>query len=108
MALAYHYARPLPGSLGKCATANFNVVHPPTWPSRDTAGPAIIKAMATVQLPKTRQRPTKDPHHAVAVERGKAAVRKLQERGIIDSQGRRIRTDLPADMKEGEDRDFGA
>jgi hypothetical protein len=41
------------------------------------------------------------------VERGKAAVRKLQRQGIIDSEGRRIRTDLPADMHEGTDRDFG-
>jgi len=63
--------------------------------------------MATVQLPKTKQRPTEHPDHAAAVERGKAAVRKLQEQGIIDSQGRRIRADLPADMREGEDRDFG-
>ena len=64
--------------------------------------------MKTIPLPKTRnQRPTEDPHHAVAVERGKAAVSKLQEQGIIDSQGRRIRTDLPADMQEGKDRDFG-
>ena len=70
--------------------------------------PAILEVMATVQLPKTNERPTEDPHHAAAVERGKAAVRKLQERGIIDSQGRRIRTDLPADMKDGEDRNFGA
>jgi hypothetical protein len=49
----------------------------------------------------------KDPHHAAAVERGKAAVGKLQQQGIIDSQGRRIRTNLPADMQEGKDRDFG-
>jgi len=41
------------------------------------------------------------------VERGKAAVRRLQELGIIDAQGNRIRTDLPADMQEGSDRDFG-
>ena len=34
-------------------------------------------------------------------------LRKLQEQGIIDSQGRRIRTDRPADMQEGKDRDFG-
>ena len=52
-------------------------------------------------------RRTKDRRHAAAVERGKAAVRKLQEQGIIDSQGRRIRTDLPVDMQEGKDRDFG-
>ena len=45
--------------------------------------------------------------YAAAVERGKAAVRKLQEQGIIDSHGRRIRTDLPADMRESDDRDFG-
>ena len=48
----------------------------------------------------------KDPHHAAAVERGKAAVGKLQQQGIIDSQGRRMRTDLPADIQEGKDRDF--
>ena len=48
-----------------------------------------------------------DPDHAAAMERGKAAVRKLQEQGIIDSQGRRIRTDLPNDMQERNDRDFG-
>ena len=64
--------------------------------------------MKTIPLPRVRnQKPTEDPHHAAAVERGKAAVRKLQEQGIIDSQGRRIRTDLPTDMQEGKDRDFG-
>jgi len=50
---------------------------------------------------------TQDPHRAAAIERGKAAVRKLQQQGILDSQGRRVRTELPADMREGEDRDFG-
>ena len=64
--------------------------------------------MKTVPLPKALpQKPTRDPHHGAAVERGKAAVRNLQERGIIDGQGRRIRTDIPADMQEGKDRDFG-
>jgi hypothetical protein len=48
-----------------------------------------------------------DPDHAAAMERGKAVVRKLQEEGIIDSQGRRIRTDLPNDMRETNDGDFG-
>jgi hypothetical protein len=52
----------------------------------------------TIRLPKVRnQKPTEDPHHAAAV--GRAAVRKLQEQGIIDGEGRRIRTDLPADMQ---------
>ena len=65
--------------------------------------------MKTVPIPRARnQKATKDPHHAAAVERGKAAVRRLQAQGIIDSQGRRIRTDLPADMQKGKDRDFGA
>lgn len=64
--------------------------------------------MKTIPLPKARnQKPLKDPHHAAAVERGQSAVGKLQKQGIIDSQGRRIRTDLPADMQEGKDRDFG-
>jgi hypothetical protein len=64
--------------------------------------------MKTIPIPRTgNRRPTRDPHHAAAVERGRAAVRKLQERGIIDNNGRRIRTDLPADMQEGKDRDFG-
>ena len=64
--------------------------------------------MKTIPLPKARkQRPTEDPHHPAAVERGKAAIRELQEQGIIDSHGRRIRNDLPADMQEGKDRDFG-
>jgi hypothetical protein len=62
----------------------------------------------TIPLPKAKnQKSVADPHHAAAVKRGKAAVRKLQEQGIIDSQGHRIRTDLPADMQEGKDRDFG-
>ena len=64
--------------------------------------------MKTIPLPKARkQKSTEDPYHAAAVKCGIAAIGKLQEQGIIDSQGRRIRTDLPADMQEGNDRDFG-
>lgn len=67
-----------------------------------------MTVVKTITIPKTgNPKPTEDPHHAAAVERGKAAVRKLQELGIIDSQGHRIRTDLPEDMQEGLDRDFG-
>lgn len=51
--------------------------------------------------------PTTDPHYAAAVERVKAATRELQSKGIIDANGRRIRKDLPTDMQEGQDRDFG-
>ena len=42
-----------------------------------------------------------------AVERAKEAARQLQEKGIIDAEGRRVRKDLPSDMREGQDRDFG-
>ena len=64
--------------------------------------------MKTLPIPIAKDKPrTEDPYHAAGVERGKAAVRRLQELGIIDAQGNRIRTDLPADMQEGSDRDFG-
>jgi hypothetical protein len=33
--------------------------------------------------------------------------RRLQEAGIVDAEGRRIRKDLPQDMREGQNRDFG-
>ena len=60
-----------------------------------------------VILPKEKQWRKPDPHYPAAVERAKEAVRRLQEAGIIDAEGRRIRTDLPPDMQEGLDRDFG-
>ena len=64
--------------------------------------------MKTFSIPTAFDKPLiVDPYHAAGVERGKAAVRRLQELGIIDSQGNRIRTDLPADMQEGSDRDEG-
>lgn len=67
-----------------------------------------MKVMKTVLLRRARnQQPKQDPHYSAAVERAKEAVRRLQEAGIIDAEGRRIRTDLPADMQEGQNRDFG-
>ena len=57
--------------------------------------------------PKSKQRRKPDPHYPAAVERAKEAARRLQEAGIVDAHGRRIRKDLPADMGEGQDRDFG-
>ena len=57
--------------------------------------------------PKSKQRQKPDPHYPAAVERAKEAARRLQEAGIVDAAGRRIRKDLPADMREGQDRDFG-
>jgi hypothetical protein len=35
-----------------------------------------------------------DPHYPAAVERAKGAARRLQQAGIIDAEGRRIRKDL--------------
>jgi len=67
-----------------------------------------MRQVKTISIPAARnQQPTRDPHHPDAVERGRAAVRKLQDQGIIDKNGRRIRTDLPTDMQEDKDRDFG-
>lgn len=64
--------------------------------------------MKTVPLPRAmNQQAKQDPHYPAAVERAKGAVRRLQKAGIIDAEGRRIRTDLPADMKEGQDRAEG-
>jgi hypothetical protein len=48
-----------------------------------------------------------DPHHTAAVERGKEAVRRLIEAGIIDAEGLRIRTDLPGDMRPGNSQELG-
>ena len=58
-------------------------------------------------LPDEKTVPTRDLHHPDAVERGKAAVRKLQEMGVIDCQGRRVRQYLPLDMQKDADRDVG-
>ena len=67
-----------------------------------------IRTVKTIPLPKTANRkPKKDPHYPAAVERAKEAARRLREAGIIDAEGRRIRKDLPRDMRQGQDRDFG-
>lgn len=48
-----------------------------------------------------------NPYLEEANRRGREAVQKLIDAGIIEAEGRRIRTDLPEDMREGSDRDFG-
>ncbi|MCL4850709.1 MAG: hypothetical protein KJZ78_04925 [Bryobacteraceae bacterium] len=64
--------------------------------------------MRTISLPRARdQKPKEDPHYPAAVKRAREAARRLQEAGIIDAAGRRIRKDLPPDMQKGADRDFG-
>jgi hypothetical protein len=56
--------------------------------------------------PKLRT-PKLDPHLQAAGERTKAAARELERLGTADAAGKRIRSDLPKDMQEGADRDFG-
>ncbi|MBM3767142.1 MAG: hypothetical protein FJW32_17270 [Acidobacteria bacterium] len=51
--------------------------------------------------------PSFDPYLAAAGERVREACEELVRLGITDEHGNRIRTDLPEDMKEGVDRDFG-
>lgn len=62
--------------------------------------------MTTVPAPKLKE-PTFDPHLQAAAERVKAAAEELVRLGIARPDGTRIRTDLPEDMQEGADRDFG-
>jgi hypothetical protein len=51
--------------------------------------------------------PKTDPHLQGAGERVKAAAEELERLGIADENGRRVRTDVPEDMKDGAERDFG-
>jgi len=47
-------------------------------------------------------------NHALEKTRGtKAAAEELERLGIADRDGKRIRTELPNDMQEGADCDFG-
>ncbi len=62
--------------------------------------------MPTVHTPKLQQ-PKTDPHLQSAGERTRAAAEELERLGIADREGKRIRTELPSDMREGTDRDFG-
>jgi len=72
------------------------------------AVPGKIRVVKTIPLPRSRnQKPKEDPHYPAAVKRAREAARRLQEAGIIDAEGRRIRKDLPPDMQDDQDRDFG-
>jgi hypothetical protein len=51
--------------------------------------------------------PSQDPYFAAAAARAKAAAPELEAMGITDNRGNRLRTDLPEEMREGADRDFG-
>jgi hypothetical protein len=62
--------------------------------------------VSTVHTSKLQQ-PKTGPHLQSAGERTKAAAEELGRLGIADRKGKRIRMDLPDDMQEGADRDFG-
>jgi hypothetical protein len=62
--------------------------------------------MAQIQLPRLREAKN-DPHLKRAGEHVKAAARELERAGIADKTGKRLRKDLPKDMREGNERDFG-
>ncbi|MGA3043699.1 MAG: hypothetical protein ABSF54_23235 [Bryobacteraceae bacterium] len=62
--------------------------------------------MTTVETPKLKE-PKVDPHLQAGGERVKAAAEELERLGIARPDGTRIRNDLPKDMQEGADRDFG-
>ena len=48
-----------------------------------------------------------DPYFEIAQVRAKEAFARLKDLGIVDAEGRRISKDIPPDMQEGKDRDFG-
>lgn len=70
--------------------------------------PGIIQVVKVEPIPRAKdQTPKEDPFYPEAVRRAKMEVRRLQKAGIIDSDGRRVRQDLPPDMREDQNRDFG-
>ena len=67
-----------------------------------------MEPVKAIPVSKARnQKPKADPHYLAAARRAKEAVQRLRQSGIIDADGHRIRKDLPADMQEGQDRDYG-
>ena len=62
--------------------------------------------MSAIHTPKLRE-PKTDPHLQGAGERVKAAAEELERFGVADKTGKRVRKDLPEDMREEADRDFG-
>jgi hypothetical protein len=67
-----------------------------------------MEIVKTIPVPKARNQKAKpDPHYSASVQHAKEVALRLRRTGIIDAEGRRIRKDLPADMQEGQDRDYG-
>ena len=67
----------------------------------------IRAARNELAQPSSIGTPSLDPHLASALARTRAATAELVRQGIIDRDGNRLRTDMPEDMREGADSDFG-
>ena len=65
-----------------------------TWANVDMDDDAEVKEFRRQEGRKAR-------------ERAQEAVRRLQEQGIMDVHGRRVRKDLPADMRGDSECDLG-
>jgi hypothetical protein len=65
-----------------------------TWANVDVDDDAEMKELRRQEERKAR-------------ERAQEAVRRLQEQGIMDVHGRRVRKDLPADMHGDSECDLG-
>ena len=65
-----------------------------TWANVDVDDDAEMKELRRQEERKAR-------------ERAQEAVRRLQEQGIMDVSGRRVRIDLPADMRGDSECDLG-
>jgi len=65
-----------------------------TWANVDVDDDAEMKELRRQEERKAR-------------ERAQEAVRRLQEQGIMDVHGRRVRKDLPADMRGDSECDLG-
>jgi hypothetical protein len=62
--------------------------------------------MPATHTPKLLE-PKTDPHLQGAGERVKAAAEELERLGVADTTGKRVRKDLPEDMREEANRDVG-
>lgn len=73
-------------------------------------GPSVVDGYtwATVDLTnRDLVERLKEQDRLAAGERIKAAVKRLQDLGVIDSEGRRLNPELPADMRDDSETDFG-
>jgi hypothetical protein len=66
-----------------------------TWANIDVTDPAELEAMRAQEA-------------AEATRRAEKAITELQQLGILDAKGRRIRKDLPPDMQEDSGCDMSA